>query len=400
MDCERFVKLIKTWNQEVCIFGAGHCGTTWGYDLVKSAGFKVAFYCDNFLAGSVCNGYKVFHPEVLCDRKDDILCFISVEGAAGKDILDQVKRMGVIHYFWIAEGNFEAELAQFIYSNPDDELHYRYSYLMNDESYIIRRYESVVGKKLCLDKPKSFNEKLQWLKIHDRNPLYTTLVDKSAVKRYVSDKIGKEYVIPTLGEWSDPTDIEYDLLPERFVLKCTHDSGSAIICNDRREFDVENAEKRLKKALDINYYWINREWPYKDAQRKVLCEKYIGKYVGCSLQDFKLFCFDGIPRLIQVDHDRFTNHRRNLYSTQWEYLDFSICYPNDPGLIISKPKCLDEMIEISKVLSEGIPHVRVDLYCENNRVYFGELTFYHGGGYERFSNERWGDWLGSFITRI
>lgn len=267
----------------------------------------------------------------------------------------------------------------------------------SDEKFLRRKYFLVTGEKLDLEHPQSFNEKLQWLKIHDRKPVYTTMVDKYAVKEYVAGKIGEEYIIPTLGVWEKFCDIDFRSLPEQFVLKCTHDSGGIVVCRDKRELDMHYAKKKIERSLKQNYYYLGREWPYKNVPPRIIAEPYLVDESGMELKDYKFFCFNGEPKLVQVDFGRFDVHRRNLYTTGWDYVDASIKFPKDPGTQIPRPQGLEKMLEIAGILSKGIPHVRVDLYSINGKIYFGELTMYHGGGMEKFTPKELGMRMGEWI---
>jgi hypothetical protein len=254
-----------------------------------------------------------------------------------------------------------------------------------DKVYLKWIYYIETGQKLNLVNPTTFNEKLQWLKLYDHNPLYTILADKYAVREYISQIIGETHLIPLLGVYNDVDEIPWNDLPEQFVLKCNHGSGMNIICKNKNDLDIPKACAQLSKWMTKNAYWGAREWSYKNIVPKVICEKYMVDESGYELKDYKFFSFNGEVELIQVDIDRFSNHRRNLYNLNWEFIDATIRYPNDNSILIKKPICINEMIECAKRLSLGIPHVRVDFYSIFNNFYFGELTFYHGGGFERFS---------------
>lgn len=273
----------------------------------------------------------------------------------------------------------------------------RNKFPLSDKSYLKMRFKSKTGCKLSLKEPKTFNEKIQWLKLYDRRPEYIDMVDKYTVKQYVEKKIGKKYIIPTLGLWDKFEDIDFEVLPEQFVLKCTHDSGGIVICRDKRFWNKSEAEKILTKSLKRNYYWLGREWPYKKIKPRIIAERYMTDESGKELKDYKIFTFHGVPRLIQVDFNRFIDHRRNMYTTDWEYIDMSIEFPTDSSCHIRRPKKLEEMLELAAILSKGIPHVRVDFYSVDDHIYFGELTFYHGSGFERFTPEDWNYKLGEWI---
>ena len=269
---------------------------------------------------------------------------------------------------------------------------------LKDEMYLQLQYQKILGKKMNLKQPKTFNEKLQWLKLYDRNSEYTKMVDKYEVKKYVANIIGEEYIIPTLGIYDSVEKIDFEKLPNKFVIKCTHDSGSTIICKDKNVFDVEKAKKEINRALKVNYYYFGREWPYKNVKPRIIIEKYMVDESGTELKDYKIFNFNGISKIIQVDFGRFKEHKRNLYDTNWNYIkELSIQYPTDPNTIIKKPENLEKMIELAQRLSQGIPHLRTDFYSINEKIYFGELTFYHGSGFEKFNTETWNKKLGDWI---
>ena len=258
--------------------------------------------------------------------------------------------------------------------------------------YIKCKYARVLGKKLNLDEPKTYNEKIQYLKLYWRDSLAICCSDKLRVREYVSAKIGKKYLNKLIAVYDSPNDVKWESLPSKFVVKLSHDSGSVIICKDKTNFDIKATVQRFAWRIRINFGKLVKEWVYASIPPKVLVEKYLGE-----VKDYKVFCFDGVPRLIQVDVDRFKNHRRNFYTTNWDFLNFSVLYPNDSNALEPKPSCLDEMLRCSSILSKPFPHVRVDWYIKDNALIFGEMTFFHGSGYEVFSNEEWaikmGDWL-------
>ncbi len=270
-----------------------------------------------------------------------------------------------------------------------------------DEVALKLLYSARMGKRLNLDNPTTFNEKLQWLKLHDRNPLYTTLVDKYAVKQWVAERIGEEYVIPTYGVWKSFDEIDLDALPEQFVLKCTHDSGGLAICRDRAHFDEKAAKERIERSLRRNYYWSKREWPYKNVPPRVIAEQYLepDPMTG-DLFDYKVFTFGGRACCVQVDYERFTNHRRTLNEREWERLPFTTRYSTDPLREISRPDELDRLFGFAEELARevGAPaNLRVDFYCRDEGMKFGEMIFYHGTGLGEFIPDKWDGVLGSWV---
>ncbi len=273
-------------------------------------------------------------------------------------------------------------------------------YMLNflpDQAYIQLYFFAKFHKFCDLKNPETFNEKIQWLKLYDRQPLYVQLVDKVEVKKYVAKMLGDEYVIPTLGVWDDPYDIDFDSLPDQFVLKCNHDSGNVIICMDKNIFDRKSAQKKLAKLLQQNFYYVGREWPYKNVRRKILAEPYLVDESGTELKDYKIFNFNGEPKVIQVDYGRFIQHKRNLYDTDWKYINAAIQYPTDASHEIAKPDNLGKMLELARILSRDIPHVRTDFYSIDKKIYFGEMTFYHGSGFEKFTPESFNLYMGDLL---
>lgn len=270
--------------------------------------------------------------------------------------------------------------------------------MLPDKLYLGIQYKKRIGRKLNLDNPKSFNEKLQWLKLYDRNCDYVKLVDKYLVKEYLSRKIGEKYVIPTIGVWDCVDQIDFDALPNQFVLKCTHDSGGVIVCKDKRTFDVDKAKKTLKKSLRRDYFYHGREWPYKKVKRRVIAEQYMVDDSGYELKDYKLMCFNGQVKCSFTCSNRTCKGGLyvNFYDKNWIPMPFERHYPKNPKEI-DKPISYDKMVELAEVLSKGIPFVRIDFYEIEGNPYVGELTFYPGSGFEEFIPEEWDDILGDWI---
>lgn len=271
---------------------------------------------------------------------------------------------------------------------------------LSDRTNIACMYYASFGKHLNLKTPASFNEKMQWLKLYDRNPLYTRLVDKQAVKEYVSEIIGAQYVIPTYGVWDHFDDIDFDLLPKQFVLKTTHDGGGAgvIICTDKKELDTEDAKHRLNASLARDVYKNLREWPYKNVPHRILAEQLLLND-GRPLQDYKIHCFNGEPKIILVCKDRYetTGLTEDFYDYNWNHIP--VRRPKHPNANdpIEAPEELAQMLDLSRRLSAGIPFVRTDFYLVNHQIYFGEMTFYPTSGYTAFVPDKYDDVFGSWI---
>lgn len=268
-----------------------------------------------------------------------------------------------------------------------------------DKQYLQLYYFFKFKKCLNLKNPQTYNEKLQWLKLYDRNPEYTNLVDKYEVKACVEQKIGGDYIIPTLGVWDCVDDIDFDSLPNQFVLKCTHDSGGLVICKDKAKLEIAEAKKILEKSLKSNFYYIGREWPYKNAKPRIIAEMYMEDTETEELRDYKFYCFGGEPKVMLVASDRQTEGEESkfdFYDMDFRHLDFRRGHPNSLKPV-KKPETFEAMRELAKQLSEGFHHVRVDLYEVNGKNYFGELTFFPGNGMTRFEPEEWdfkmGEWL-------
>lgn len=258
------------------------------------------------------------------------------------------------------------------------------------------KYRNNFLKKLDLKNPVTFNEKLQWLKLYDRRPEYTQMVDKIAAKEYVAERIGEKYIIPTLGAWESFDEIDFDTLPDQFVLKCTHSSGDAVVCKDKSKLDKEKAKEVLEKSLHKDFYIISREWPYKNVKRLIFAETYVEDEVTKEAADYKFFCFDGEVKALFIATDRPHDTRFDFFDTEFNHLPIVNGHPNSDKKI-EKPANYDLMLKLASELSKGIPHVRVDLYEINGKVYFGELTFFHYAGFVPFKPASWdktfGDWL-------
>ena len=266
-----------------------------------------------------------------------------------------------------------------------------------DKTYLSFLYRLKIGKKLNWDDPKTFNEKLQWLKLYNRKPEYTRMVDKYEAKDYVAGIIGKEHIIPTLGVWEKFDDIDFSALPDKFVLKCTHDSGGLVICKDKSKFDKNAARKKINKSLRTNYYLRGREWPYKDVKPRILAEEYFVDESGDGLQDYKFFCFDGEPQFMFIATGR-ANHKTcfDFFDMNFDWIPVKQHYPN---AIVTprKPKQFEKMKQLAAQLSKDFKHVRVDFFQVGDKVYFGELTFFHFGGFERFEPESYDFKFGEYL---
>lgn len=269
---------------------------------------------------------------------------------------------------------------------------------MSDESYLKIAYRIKFQKPLDLSNVSTFNQKLQWLKLYDRKPIYIDLVNKLNVREFIKQKVGAEYLIPLYGVWDTFDEINFEMLPESFVLKTTHDSGGVVICKNKDTFNKEAAKSVLNKSLKTNYYDNGREWPYKDTERKIIAEKYMMDEKTNDLRDYKFFCFDGKVNALFVATNRQVDVRFDFFDPEFNHLPLKQYYPTaDNYKSIEKPINFEKMKVIASKLSEGIPHVRVDLYEINGKIFFGELTLFHFNGWKKFEPDYYDELFGSWI---
>lgn len=271
-----------------------------------------------------------------------------------------------------------------------------YLFFLPDKIYLKIKFRLKMGKKLDLNNPQTFNEKIQWLKLYDRKDNYTMMADKYKVREYIKEKIGEEYLIPLLGVYDKFEDIDFSALPNKFVIKPNHTSGDIYIYTDTKKLDKIKLKKMINKWLKRDYYKIHREWPYKNIERKIVIEQFMEDNKEKDLKDYKFYCFNGVPKYIVVISDRFTDFHETYFDDKWNLLDLT-----EGGKPIDKkqkkPKNYDKMIEFSKILSKDIPCLRVDWYEVNGKLYFGELTFYSNSGYEKFDPESYNLKMGKLI---
>lgn len=269
---------------------------------------------------------------------------------------------------------------------------------MPDWMYLKIRFWIKTGYKLRLKEPVTFNEKMQWLKINYHNPEYTQMVDKYNAKKYLASVIGDEYIIPDVGgPWEKFDEIDFSKLPDRFVLKCTHDSGGTAICKDKSKFELDYVKQKFEKTLKHNYYWQGREWPYKGVKPQIIAEQLLGSEEYAPT-DYKLMCFNGKVKCSFTVTNRFSDGDIfvNFYDTEWNPMPFERHYHRNPQEI-EKPKTYDLMVKLAEKLAKGIPFVRVDFFEVNGKIYIGELTFFPGGGMEEFEPFEWDEKLGSWL---
>lgn len=271
-------------------------------------------------------------------------------------------------------------------------------FCLSDEKYIKLLYRLKMKKNLNLNNPKTFNEKLQWLKLYDRKDIYTTMVDKYEAKRYVANIIGEEYIIPTLGIYDNFDEIDFDKLPNQFVIKCTHDSGGLVIVKDKNKIDIESTKNKINNSLRNNYYYSGREWPYKNVKPRIIIEEYKEDTKYHELRDYKIFCFNGRAEIVFVASNRQGDGDTyfDFFNRKLEHLPFENGHPNAPYKV-EVPKTIQKMFSLAEKLSKNIPEVRIDFYDVNGKIYFGEITFFHWSGFVPFNPEEWDYKLGEMI---
>lgn len=366
---------------EVLVFGAGEMGKL-VIRLFDMLGIKVIACMDN---DANKKGRKVY-GNVTCILPvflGDIPVFISIQKRSiAEEVRVQCTELGYKRFY------FYECIEELLNVLPDKEcLDVLFEMRMN-------------GQKINWENPRTYNQKLQWLKLHDRNPNYTKMVDKYEVKHYVASIIGEKHIIPTLGVWDSFSEIDFNKLPKSFVLKCTHNSGGIVCVADKEDFDRECARKAIERALKRNYYLTGREWPYKDVVPRIIAEKYMTDESGMALKDYKFFCFHGEPKIIltvEGGHEDESKTIRRMYDVDWKRYPVGLHGKKMEVSDEEKPEQLDEMLQIAKQLSAGIKHVRVDLYLINKEIYFGELTFYHMCGHEIFDPMEYDMIFGSFL---
>lgn len=279
-------------------------------------------------------------------------------------------------------------------------LNYTGHFIKNDATFLKMKWKvSDMQYTLNLEEPRTFCEKLQWLKLYDRRPIYTTMVDKIEAKKYVASIIGEEYIIPTIAVWNTVDEIDWNILPNQFVMKCSHDSGGIIVCTDKSKLDIKRTIKIMKKDLKRYFFWQNREWPYKYVKPRILVEKYMEDNKTGELRDYKFFCFDGVVKALFVASERQkkgVETKFDFFDDEYNHLPIINGHPN-AIFVPEKPSRFEDMKVLASKLSKGFPHLRVDLYEMNGKIYFGELTFFHWSGMVPFEPLEWdykfGEWI-------
>lgn len=271
--------------------------------------------------------------------------------------------------------------------------------LIPDKVFLRYKYYRIMKKWLSFNNPKTFNEKIQWLKVYDRNEIYTNFVDKYEVRKFISKEFGDKYLIPLINVYDNVEEVNFNDLPKQFVLKCTHDSGGIVICKDKDLLNIDNAKKLLQNFIDRNYFYEWREWPYKNIKPRIICEKYMIDEKQQDIMDYKLMCFNGKVKCILVcsNRDSVQGVNMNFYDIFWNEMDLTRPKHKPKNGKIKKPINLEKMITMAEKIASEKPFIRVDFYEINEQLYFGEITLYPGAGFEKFSPEEYDNILGSWI---
>lgn len=399
MKYDELKSLQENWNGRVCLFGAGLIGSTWGYDLLMTMGFHIDFYCDNKKKKGMVirDDIKTISLEELYSLGSNVLVFITVTDKYHKNIKCQLRQNEI--YNIVETGYlFLQTFIESLHIMNVQKFNEQFRYILDDREYISRQFEYHYGYRPDLNNPRTLSEKLQWIKLYDRKPEYERYVDKYEVKKYVADKIGERYIIPTLGIYDSFDEIDLRKLPQQFVLKCTHDSGSVRICEEIEHFDLDEAKNFLSERLTRNFYWWGREWPYKNVKPRIIVEKYLTDTSGVQVYDYKVLCFEGEPYLIEVIRNRFTdNLTQDFYDVNWNKTEIYQDKMPMSDSLVSRPVNLNEMLALSRKLAQGIHCIRVDWYDIDGQLFFGELTFFDTSGFSAFCPESAERRLGDLI---
>ena len=397
MNYGELAKLKEQWGGKVCLFGAGLIGSTWAYDILKAMEIQVDFYCDNGKEEGVRirEEVKTISLDKLYSLKNDVLVFITVTYKHQNSIKEQLEENG-IHNIIGADYLCLQTFIEDLLARNDRKLYEKFRCILDDKEYISRQFEYHIGYRPNLEKPQTFNEKMQWLKLYDRNPEYITMVDKYEAKKYIADKIGEEFIIPTLGIYNSFEEINFTKLPNQFVLKCTHDSGSVVICKNKKDLNKVEAKYILERGLKRNFYWVGREWPYKNIKPRIIVEEYLED--GEEFIDYKFLCMRGKVKISFTCSNRFQPGGLcvNFYDREWNPLPFERHYPRRKKEI-EKPEKYEDMVRIAENLSAGLIFVRIDFYMIENQIRVGEITFYPGNGMEEFTPAVWDYRLGEML---
>ena len=382
----------------VCIFGAGLIGSTWAYDLLKAAGFHINFYCDNNKEENleIRDGVKTVSLENLYSVKDNVLVFITIlDEEHHNSVKRQLEEKGIYNIIKVDYCFLHTFMGSLIEKN-DPRINDQFKCILDDKEYICRQFKYRFGYDLNLENPKTYNEKINWEKLYNRDERKTKLADKFLVRNWVREQVGEEHLTKIYGVWDDADEIDFTMLPSAFALKTNNGSGRNIIVKDKTQIDQREVCKQLNEWKNKNYTDY-REFQYKDIVPKIICEEYLDG-VAESVYDYNIFCFHGEPIYIWcIKGSHKKNCQASFYNKNWEMQPFSYGYPKD-NVLAPRPEKLEEMLELSRILSKDFQHVRVDWYnLPDGRVLFGEITFSTWAGFQHFEPEEYDLIFGNMI---
>lgn len=404
MDFEKFFEIVFKWNKKICIFGTGCYGRGWVYSLLHDySGLKIDFYCSNTESNGMINEVKIQPVSYLVENKADVYCFLAISKEKNAPVKQQLKELDITNVYYLEDDMFISELHAYIMKSGCHEYYYRFRPLMDDELYLKSMWNTVHHgeKPLDLENPQTINEKIQWLKINDRKPLYTLLADKYLVRDYIKNHFGEQYLIPLIYSTENYLDISSETLPDfPCIIKPNCGFGSYVIVRNKNDINWADLYNTLKIAMRRNYYCVSREYQYKDIPRRLLVEKLLLNKEGKIPNDYKLFFFNGKLEFIYCSIDREGRNYRKIYDPLWKPLNF-VWYANARDLSISegdeieKPASLNKMVEIGEEIAKNICFVRVDFYDIEGSLYFGEITLHHGGGNDLFYPQKYDLYYGN-----
>lgn len=388
----------KNNSANICLFGAGLVGSTWGYDLLSAMGFHIDYYCDNNIGGGqeIRDEIKTISLEELYAMKKNLLVFITVIDKYQKSIKEQLEENGVYNTVSVDYSFMQAFIDSLLEIN-DKHLNNKFKCILDDKEYISRKFKYIFGYELDFNNPKTYNEKINVDKLSNRDSHKTRLVDKFLVKDWVKEQIGEKYVTRLYGVWDDANDIDFETLPEAFALKTNNGSNKNIIVKYKNKIDYAQVRKQLNEWKDEKLAYGTRELQYKDIVPKIICEEYL-EGVADNIYDYNVFCFHGEPEYIWcIKGSHKPDCQASFYNKKWEMQPFSYGYPKD-NVLAPKPEKLEEMLALSRILCKEFPHVRVDWYIlPDGRILFGEMTFSTWAGFQHFVPEEYDAYFGTLI---
>ena len=400
-NIKKIVEFRKSYKGKICIFGAGRNGRGIAKELVEVyMGLKVDFYCDNYLIDAMVDGLPVYRIDYIREKYDEVFFIISVANDV-ENIIVQLRELGFENYAIYNNTEDLLILSRYIKEKTSQDTQKMFWKLASDEEYLKVQYKKVFGTEPDLDSPKTFNEKMQWIKLHDHNPLYNILTDKYEVRSFISNRYGNKYLVPLVLHTDDPDEINQDNIPNYpIIIKTTASCHDYTIIREKRNVNWSELKKKYRKILDSNYYYGGREWHYKNISPSIVVEKLLIDSDGKIPNDYKLIFMNGDLKFVYCSIDREGSNYRKIYSPEWEPLGFSIGsdYRNEIKPDIAKPDSFEKMVEIGSDIAKMMPFVRMDFYDLEGELYFGEVTLCHGCGFDKFYPQEYDLFWGSKLV--